>query len=387
LGKTILILADGTCFSGLGFGALAPSVKQLLSSSYTNMPVGELVFNTSMGAYHEIITDPSYAGQSIVMTAPHIGNYGLNRSWNEMQFALPVCKSIIVRDLYTGAIPLGRESLETLARKWNLCGMTDVDTRALTLHIRQKGSQYGVVIAACDLTQEEVKQVIQWLIACPPMQERDFISSCTVEKPQFYPPEGNVKRRFALWDFGFKQSIVKQLQQRGVAVTVFPAVMPLSQILTQECNFDALLISNGPGDPATLGGAVDQLRGFLGTIPLLGICLGHQLLALALGGKTEKMLFGHHGSNHPVRDLQRNKVYVTAQNHGYCVLPDSLPPSATMWLVNNNDKTLEGFYDLTHTVMAVQFHPEAAPGPWEARQLFDTFIQFSHLNKESSDAS
>ena len=373
---TELILADGTRFSGRGFGKSAPDPSQLLSLNYEQAPIGELVFNTSMGVYHEIITDPSYAGQSIVMTSPHIGNYGTNPEWNEMLHIRPQCKALIVRDLYDGPVASSRTPLDEMCMQWKLSGISEIDTRALTLHIRTKGSQYGVLVRRTDDLEQHLATIVSWIASCPPMADRDFVSTCSVSSVQVFAPQGSTRARYALWDFGTKKSIISQLVQQHIEVTVFPCSTKLSDIFVQGHRFDALFLSNGPGDPATLSAYVDQLKHIIGTTAVLGICLGHQLAAMALGAKTEKMLFGHHGSNHPIRDLNTGGVYVTAQNHGYCVDSKSLPKTTEVWLINDNDGSLEGLYDKERGVMTVQFHPEAAPGPWEGRALFKTFVEW-----------
>lgn len=391
---TTLVLADGTCFKGIGFGRKAPTLEQLLSSGFADMPLGEIVFNTTMGAYHEIVTDPSYAGQSIVMTASQVGNYGVDPDWNEMLGERPFCTALILRDLYEGPIPHGRRTLGDACVEWNVCGLTDVDTRAITLHIRSFGSQYAVPVAEVDLSESDIDRIAAWIAQCPSMLERDFIGGCSVSEPVVFTPIVQQKARFLLWDFGTKHSIVRELLARGIEVTVVPATRPIRNFLTGSDSYDAVFLSNGPGDPASLDTIVHQLQGVLDSLPILGICLGHQLAARALGGNTEKMLFGHHGPNHPVRDQHTQNVYVTAQNHGYCVDAQTLPDTSTIWLVNDNDQSVEGFYDSGRRVMTVQFHPEAAPGPWEARRLFDVFIDFA-LNQslptattmEANDAS
>ena len=374
---TLLILSDGAIFSGNGFGKPAPGYQELLGMDFADAPLGEVVFNTSMGVYHEIITDPSYAGQIIVMTSVHMGNYGTDLQWNEMIGDHIFSRALVVRDVYTGPVGVGKISLAEQCCEWNLCGITDVDTRALTLHIRNHGSQYGVLVQYDTQLAKHPQQVCDYLGSVPPMLQRDFVTPCTVAQPKTYTAVSPVKGHYALWDFGTKQSIIQQLLALHISVTVFPAQTPVSQIVESDVSYDALFLSNGPGDPAALSSYSDQLAAYLGKIPILGICLGHQLAAQALGGKTDKMLFGHHGSNHPVRDLGTQNVYVTAQNHGYCVLAGSLPDSTQIWLINDNDGTIEGMFDDEKGLMTVQFHPEAAPGPWEGRSLFPRFIAWA----------
>jgi carbamoyl-phosphate synthase small subunit len=377
MSDAMLILADGTVYCGKCFGRQAPSYGQLMDMSYQEAPVGELVFNTTMGAYHEIITDPSYAGQSIVMTSVHIGNYGMDDSWNQMIGDTPLCKSLILHELYDGPIPSGRIPLAEMMKQWNICGLERIDTRSLTLHIRDKGSMYSVIVGESNLSKNRIRSIVDWLSSCPPMEDWDFVSKAAIDEPKYMPTEEGSIAHYALWDFGIKKSIVTQLHAHAIDVTIFPCSQKLEDILTREHHFDALFLSNGPGDPGSLEKHVEQIGNFIGKIPILGICLGHQLAARAIGATTEKMLFGHHGANHPVRDLNTQNVYVTAQNHGYCVVEKTLPETAETWLINDNDGSLEGFYDSTRGVMTVQFHPEAAPGPWEARKIFQTFITFA----------
>lgn len=379
---THLILADGTCFQGRGFGAKAPSIQELLSFSYESAPMGEVIFNTTMGAYAEIITDSSYAGQIIVMTAPHIGNYGMDASWYQMLKEQPFCRALVVRDVYEGPLLPNRTKLSTQLEQWGICGMTEVDTRSLTLHIRNHGFCYAALVSAPAVSRQEIAKITGWLAGCPPMEKRNFVDITTSKSKLTYMPSSQATHRYAVIDYGIKRSIIEQLLARNVQITLFPATVTADELLKQDTPFDAVFLSNGPGDPAILSFQVAQIERIIGSIPLLGICLGHQLASLALGARTYKMKFGHHGGNHPVRDLETGRVFVTAQNHGYCVDADSLPHSTCVWMINDNDQTVEGIYDKTQGVMTVQFHPEAAPGPREARSLFDTYIAFADVKKD-----
>lgn len=375
--RTFLILADGTRFEGTGKGFPIPSVSELVALSPDQAPCGEVVFNTTMGAYHEILTDASYAGQIVAMTNPHIGNYGSSLSWNETVCEPPPCRALVVRDLYTGPVPEGRLGLEEVLKEWGLCVLTDVDTRALTLHIREKGAMYGVLARLDESDASALKKVLSWLSAVPPMEERDFVGAVGAKTTSTYEPSQPGGMRFALVDYGEKQSIQNQLLKRGIAVDIVPPRTTARELLEAHPPYDAVFLSNGPGDPAVLTQEVEVIRELTGRIPVIGICLGHQLIGMALGGTTSKMKFGHHGGNQPVRETESGKVLVTCQNHGYQVDAASLPKSTVVTYLNANDGTVEGLRDDKKGVICVQFHPEASPGPWDARRLFDDFIAFA----------
>jgi carbamoyl-phosphate synthase small subunit len=382
--QTYLVLADGSCYKGLGIGCVAPDATQLATLDITDAPCGEVVFNTTMGAYHEILTDPSYAGQMVAMTCPHIGNYGMDTDWNEMAATIPYCRGLIVRDAYEGPVPPGRMPFSEQLVQWGMCAITEVDTRSLTIHLRDHGACYGVLVRSSCLgdaiskeAMKELQSIVDWLDRCPPMSERDFIDQVGIKSNKLHLPPNNKGLRFALIDYGVKQSIIKALLKRGIEVLEVPATTTAEEILALKPHVDAVFLSNGPGDPAVLNQEVAQISRLIGRLPILGICLGHQLIARAIGGTTIKHTFGHHGGNHPVRELQTGRVFVTAQNHGYCVQSQSLPAETEIWFVNANDGTLEGMYDDFRKVMSVQFHPEAAPGPREASYIFDRFITFT----------
>ncbi|AEC02930.1 glutamine-hydrolyzing carbamoyl-phosphate synthase small subunit [Parasphaerochaeta coccoides] len=379
--KTFLILADGTRFEGTGKGFAIPTASDLADLSPEQAPCGEVVFNTTMGAYHEILTDASYAGQIIVMTCPHIGNYGSSPDWNETVCIPPPCRALIVRDLYTGPVPEGRLSVEKVLEDWRLSVLTSVDTRALTLHIREKGAMYGVLVRLDDADPQAFSTVLAWLAAVPPMEARDFVGAVGAKTTSTHAPAQSGGMRFALVDYGEKQSIQNQLLSRGVTVDIVPPRTSAKELLHAEPSYDAIFLSNGPGDPAVLIHETDIVRSLMGKIPVLGICLGHQLIGKALGGTTSKMKFGHHGGNQPVRETESGRVMVTCQNHGYQVDAESLPESTVITYVNANDGTVEGLKDEQKGVISVQFHPEASPGPWDARRLFDDFIAFAHAWK------
>jgi carbamoyl-phosphate synthase small subunit len=376
--KTFLVLSDGSIFSGYGFGKIAPKPSEL----QTLLPIGEAVFNTSMTGYQEILTDPSYHGQMVVMTYPHIGNYGCEEEFNENTLCsekIPAT-ALIVHELYDGPLPKNRVSLRSFMENHGVYGITGVDTRKLTLHLRDKGSSNALLVRseALSLRGKELKLVMEALQSFPSICERDLIEGVSVKKTLVDPLVGvptplKANLRFALVDFGIKKSIINELYKRGVAVTLFPSTVKSEEILNSGCS--ALFLSNGPGDPALLKEAVLMTKEVIGKLPVFGICLGHQIITWALGGKTEKMKFGHHGANHPVRDCQTGKTFVTSQNHGFMAEVTSLPPHTEQWFINANDNSNEGLVHTELPVLSVQFHPEASPGPHDGAWIFDRFIQ------------
>ena len=359
--KGHLLLSDGTCFAGQLFGLPAISC-------------GELVFNTSMTGYSEILTDPSYNGQIVLMTYPLIGNYGVDESWNESCGINAT--ALVVKRLYQGPLPPNRESLESFMARHGRCGITDVDTRALTLHIREFGSQNAVIFP--DDKEVEARALLS---SFPQITERDLIDGVSVKVrtadpdlgPGFSQSPKKAERHIALVDFGIKRSIIENFYRRNVKVTLLPPTFKAEDVLDK--GYSMLFLSNGPGDPALLQDAVLQVRKCIGKLPVCGICLGHQIITWALGGKTVKMAFGHHGANHPVKDMQTKKTFVTSQNHGFMSDRDSLPKDVTIWFENANDGTVEGLFDSKRHVRSVQFHPEASPGPQDATWIFDSFLK------------
>ena len=356
-----LLLSDGRLFPGKLFGE-------------TGICCGELVFNTSMSGYPEILTDPSYNGQIVLMTYPLIGNYGADEAWDESTDINAT--ALVVKRLYEGPLPPGRTSLEQFMSDHGKCGITDVDTRALTLHIRRNGSMNAVIFPAS--REAEARDILK---SFPSITERNLIEGVSVRAPVVNPSLGDgfmrapdkPVHRIALVDFGIKRSIIENFYRRGVAVTMFPPTFKASDVLDK--GFGMLFLSNGPGDPALLQDAVSQVRMCIGKIPVCGICLGHQIITWALGGRTVKMTFGHHGANHPVKDLDTGKTFVTSQNHGFMSDMSTLPKDVHLWFVNANDNTVEGLYDKARHVRSVQFHPEASPGPQDATWIFDSFIE------------
>lgn len=347
--------------------------------------VGEVIFNTAMTGYVEVLTDPSYTGQIVVMTYPHIGNYGVDPEWSErfssggvgdvgLYGGRPVAPAaFIVRQVYRGPVPRNRIDLHSFLREHSVPGISGVDTRALTLHLREQGALNGVILKAADgdrnLSESERKAAIELLKSFPAMEGRNLVSEVGIVSPVHIEGSGP---HVVLYDCGVKANILRELQKFEAAITVVPNGSSAEEILAE--NPDMVFLSNGPGDPAELAWQVEQTRKLIGRVSLRGICLGHQLLAEALGGRTYKMKFGHHGINHPVRDEITGRVYITSQNHGFAVDEESLPPRIEVWLRNSNDSTVEGFRDREHDVITTQFHPESAPGPDDAERIFDIFV-------------
>ena len=358
--KAYLKLKDGTIFSGILHG--------------NSIVCGEVVFNTSMTGYPEILTDPSYNGQIVVMTYPLIGNYGVDICEHESSGIKAT--ALIVKKLYRGPLPSGKLSLEEFMLKSNKPILEGIDTRALTLHIRDNGSQNGVIYSQG--MEEEADKILS---AFPSITQRDLISEVAVNKIQaspilsygFVEPPKNPTLKAAVVDYGIKYSIIDDLYQRNCDVTLFPPTFKAEDVLDK--GYDLLFLSNGPGDPALLSQTVEEIKKCLKRIPIRGICLGHQLLTLALGGKTVKMDFGHHGGNQPVKDMLTGKTFVTSQNHGFMSDESSLPKEVLIWMRNANDNSVEGIISKENNVKSVQFHPEASPGPHDKNDIFDEFLK------------
>ena len=366
---TYLILADGTRFKGQGFGYPSPIISQT-----TSITAGELVFNTSMTGYSEILTDPSYNGQMVLLTYPLIGNYGVSAYWNESDSIKAV--ALIVNKLYKGELPPDRLSLDSFMKAQKIPGLEGIDTRALTLHLREHGAQNALLYRG-----EEHELALAKVRAFPQITERDLIEGVSVKTKCYNPelgkgfplPPTTGKKHVAIIDFGIKKSIIANFYKRNINVPLLPSTTKESEILN-SC-FDALFLSNGPGDPALLQDAVKVVKACIGNLPVLGICLGHQLITWALGGTTVKMKYGHHGANHPVKNLDNGRTFVTAQNHGFMSDKQTLPKNIHIWFENANDGSIEGVYSNELKIRCVQFHPEACPGPEEAEQIFDDFIK------------
>lgn len=374
-----LVLEDGEIFGGTSFGQAVPKAGELSLWNDEYVGAGEVVFNTGMCGYHEMLTDPSYSGQMVVLTYPHAGNYGCLDEWSERgpdDHGMPEIKlsGLIVRSHYAGPVPAGRITLDAYLKKHRVPGISGVDTRALTLRLREKGSCNGVLVAPSEgdfLLSEEKQAVLSFLQNVPSMEGRNLLSSVGTRAEVRVSFSG--RPRFTVVDCGVKGSILKELILRGASVTVLPWTASAADILSSSP--DGVLFSNGPGDPATLTSVVAVIKELIGVVPVFGICLGHQMIAHALGGGTRKMKFGHHGCNHPVRDERTGKVQVTSQNHGFEVDGASLPPEAKIWFRNANDGTVEGLYHTVLPVLSCQFHPEAAPGPGDSVWIFDEFLK------------
>ena len=352
--KATLILANGTVFSGTSIGS-------------TSDRICEMVFNTSMTGYQEILTDPSYAGQGIVMSYPLIGNYGVNSVDNES--TRPWAEAFVVRHLS----PVGsnfrcEDTLDNYLKKHDITGIQDIDTRALTKILRSQGSMNGMITCAEHFNVAEILEKLK------NYRVEGTVERVTRKEPEDCPAYGEEKYKVAMMDYGVKQNMIECLRRRGCHVTVFPATTPAEIVLSG--GFDGVMLSNGPGDPADNVGIIAEVKKlYESNIPLFAVCLGHQLMALATGAKTGRLPYGHRGGNHPVRDLEAHRVFITSQNHGYMVLAESVDPAvAQVSHVNVNDGTCEGLRYKRPNCFTTQFHPEASPGPKDTEYLFDRFI-------------
>ncbi len=361
-----LVLADGTVFRGEGIGR-------------SGTASGEVVFNTSMSGYQEVFTDPSYRGQIVAMTCPHVGNVGVNARDDERWHGSdgrPALSGVVLRS--ASAAPSNWRAEADLGGwldRVGVVGIAGVDVRALTRRIRERGAVPGVV--SWPVVDDDLPRLREEAAACPPLSGQDLAREVTCREPYRYEPSadawvartGASRGTAVVVDFGVKRSILDCLWAAGHDVEVVPATTPAADILARGP--DLVVLSNGPGDPEPVTYGVQTARTLLGRVRLFAICLGHQVLGLALGARTYKLRFGHHGGNHPVRDVRTGRVLITAQNHGFAVEESSLPAGATVTFRSLNDGTLEGFDLPDLRVRAVQFHPEAGPGPHDARFLFE----------------
>jgi len=352
--EAILALEDGRFWRGYSFGAEGEAA-------------GEVVFNTSMMGYQEILTDPSYKGQMVCMTYPLIGNYGVNLE--DVESRRPFVEGFIVKEasrIYSNW--RASEDLGGYLKKNKIVGIEGIDTRALTKHLRVEGAKKGII----STKELDEKKAVKKAVDSPGLVGRDLVREVTCDKTYDWSDKG--KYRVASIDSGIKLNILRNLQARGCKVRVFPATTTEKEILSFKP--DGLFLSNGPGDPEALPYLVKTVQAFLERIPVFGICLGHQILGQAFGGKTFKLKFGHHGGNQPVLDLKTRQVHITAQNHGFAVDVDSIKDgNVILTHINLNDKTCEGMEHKKWPVFSVQYHPEAAPGPHDATHHFDRFIK------------
>jgi carbamoyl-phosphate synthase small subunit len=370
----MLALADGRVFTGYAFGAVGEAV-------------GEMVFNTAMTGYQEVLTDPSYCGQLVCMTYPEIGNVGVNE--DDAESARIYVEGLIVKECWRAPSNWrSRMSLDEYLERSNVVGIEGIDTRALVRHIREHGAQQGVV-SSIDL---DPVSLVAKAKAAPSIVGCDLVRRVTCEAAYDWelgewelaggfkrvsPEEMRNRPRVIAIDYGIKRNILRRLTAAGFRVRVVPAFATAQEILAQGP--DAIFLSNGPGDPEAVDYARDAVAALLGKRPIFGICLGHQILALALGGKTYKLAFGHHGANHPVLDLKTGRVEITSQNHGFAADEASLRGLAELSHVNLNDRTIEGLRGLGSPFFTVQYHPEASPGPHDADYLFRRFYRLTEL--------
>lgn len=359
-----LVLEDGTVFTGESFGS-------------HRQGWGEVVFNTTMTGYQEVLTDPSYAGQLITLTYPIVGNYGINRSDFESR-RIQAAGLIVRQHCDLPSHSSSDMNLHAFLEEYDVPGISGIDTRALTRRIRTRGVMMGLV------TIEDPETARQQLAALPNYDHLDWVSTVTTANGYFwngldesagYPskPAPAGVRRILVTDAGLKYNILRLLQIRGCEVIAVPATTPAADILAMHPA--GVLLSPGPGDPELLGGIVDNVRQLLGKVPMMGICLGHQLAARALGARTYKLKFGHRGGNHPVKDLNTGQVHITAQNHGYSVDAENLPAGLEVSHLNLNDNTVEGLVHRDLPLFTIQYHSEASPGPQDNEYLFDRFLR------------
>ncbi len=381
-----LVLQGGAVYQGKTFGLDAPRVSALAGWDLFEKAAGEVVFNTGMAGYHEILTDPSYTGQIVLMTYPMIGNYGTDDAWSEIGPEPPGRTGIkaagfIARAVYSGPLPQKRIALDDFMKRHGTPGIYDVDTRGITLRIRDGGSVNGLIVRADnggrELAAGELDECARILESFPPMIGRNLIGNVGVVEAVVQNPSGSP--HLLLIDCGIKANIIRELIGRGCKLSILPSGATLKEI--EAVGADALFLSNGPGDPAVLQPLVKTIASLVGKMPVYGICLGHQLISLALGAKTAKMKFGHHGVNHPVRNELNGQVFVTSQNHGFTVEEKTLPETVEVWFRNANDKSIEGIRHKRLPVMCAQFHPEAAPGPRDSSWIFQEIIESVRKSK------
>ena len=350
--KAILLLDDGTLFNGTSFGSVGETI-------------GEVCFNTGMTGYQEILTDPSYAKQIVTMTAPHIGNYGINSEDMESE-SIQVSGFVIKEESVIPSNWRAEMSLGDYLRDQDVVGLKGIDTRSLTRHIRDNGAMNGIISSITD----DKNKLINNLKNHPSMEGLDLVKLVSTKNIYHWSSKG--KYKVAAVDFGIKRNILRLLENFDCQVTVFPANTTAKDIL--DFNPDGVFLSNGPGDPAAVEYGIEAVKQILGKKPIFGICLGHQILAIALGAKTFKLKFGHRGINHPVKNNETGKIEITSQNHGFSVDLNSIPENVISTHINLNDNTSAGISCIDFPAFSVQYHPESSPGPHDSRYLFEKFI-------------
>mgnify|MGYP006086081463 CR=1 FL=1 len=352
--EAILLLEDGRIFKGFSLGAIGQSI-------------GEVCFNTGMTGYQEILTDPSYCSQIVAMTSPHIGNYGINNE--DVESSKIQVSGFIIKE--ETLIPSNWRSIKSIGeylKDQGVVGIKDIDTRALTIHLRDNGSMNGIISSL----KQNIKSMKKTLKNYPQMKGLDLVKKVTTKKKHQWTKKP-LKFKVAVIDFGVKYNILRILEEYGCQLTIFPADITFEEL--KKINPDGIFLSNGPGDPSVLNYAIKLVKSLLGVIPIFGICLGHQILANSLGAKTYKLKFGHRGINHPVKNLQTESVEITSQNHGFAVDLKSLPKNTVATHINLNDNTCAGINCLDYPAFSVQYHPESSPGPHDSRYVFEKFIK------------
>jgi len=357
----LLALEDGRTFRGRSWAA-------------DGEVCGEIVFNTSMTGYQEVLTDPSYAGQIVCMTYPLIGNYGVNEADSESERHW--VEGFVVREASRLTSNWrAEESLADYLKRWNIVALEGIDTRALVRHIRDKGAMRAC-LSTIDIDE---KNLVQKALESPPMENRELASVVTTKKAYDVPAQGEERFHIVCYDFGVKRNSLPEFAQLGVRTTVVPASTSAADALA--LNPDGIFLSNGPGDPASMNREIEEIKKLVGaSVPLFGICFGHQLLGRACGGKTFKLTFGHRGGNQPVKEVSGRGVEITSHNHGFAVSAESLPAEVEVTHINLNDQCVEGMRHLTLPVISVQYHPEAAPGPHDAEHHFKRFVKLMEKN-------